>query len=238
MMSRFFPACVLVLVQAAAVSVPAVNADGLTRAFGFYRGKSVEILMSGSQRTGREESTIRTNLYFNPAEGRSKPKLEFTDYHLDRLRIRIVADGTNLWFYDRDRNEYAMTEYKDEKELSVLARSLTSGQSLYAIRTLSEISSGSPFKSWLPLSQITTSRDNANAAIMRSTTSWLSVECGYTENDEIYASQIDFEEREGSYFSQWRIRVNLFLPTTEMYKFTIPRGAKPVSFPVSKRTGS
>jgi hypothetical protein len=73
---------------------------------------------------------------------------------------------------------------------------------------------------------------------MRSTTSWLSVECGYTENDEIYASQIDFEEREGNYFSQWRIRVNLFSPTTEMYKFTIPRGARPVSFPVSKRTGS
>jgi hypothetical protein len=237
MMSRLFPACVLVLVQAAAVSVPAVNADGLTRAFGFYRGKSVEILMSGSQRTGREESTIRTNLYFNPAEGRSKPKLEFTDYHLDRMRIRIVADGTNLWFYDRDRNEYAMTEYKDEKELSVLARSLTSGQSLYAIRTLSEISSGLPFKSWLPVSQITTSRNNENVAVMTSRTAELSITCDYL-NGEINVSQLDFQEREGNFFSQWRIRVNLFSPTTEMYKFTIPRGARPVSFPVSKRTGS
>lgn len=187
----------------------------------------------------REESAIATNLYFTPAQDRQKARLELTDYQMDRMRIRLVADGTNFWFYDHARNEYAMTDYKDEKDLLTLARSLCNGNSLYAIRTLSEITLGSPFKSWLSVSRITTAVDRPDVAVMKSATSKLEIECSWTEDREVYVNNLFYTEAEGDFYSEWRIRVrDGFASAGNTFKFTIPKGAKPVSFPTSKRVGS
>lgn len=166
----------LVILAAAALSHAQNTAE--QRIQGTYQNlrtnEGIYFAVTGTDRIGNDVTPIGTNLYYQTqvVNGRSQLRMNLVDYVSRRgvpnATLEVVADGRNLWRYDRLLRTYSVTPYDVPNPADESAQSPTflrdavyalnqatsgSGRSSYAARLVKEVFSDpqtAQYRSWMP----------------------------------------------------------------------------------------
>jgi outer membrane lipoprotein-sorting protein len=123
----------------------------------------LQITQTGTSQIGTTETHFKsvTTWFQDVEDGRPMAKLEMLIYLNDVESFRIVGDGTTVYAYDEQRNEYSASRYGNYagaqpasyvNSLLASVRSVLKGQTVYPGRLVSEVygGEGARYTSWIP----------------------------------------------------------------------------------------
>ena len=123
----------------------------------------LQITLTGTTTVGTTEKTIKsvTNWFQDVEDGRPMAKVSMVVSLNDIEVFKIVGDGTTLYMWDEQRNEYSSSRYGNYSgpqpaayvnDLLSSTRSALKGQAAYPGRMLSEVYAGEAarYTSWIP----------------------------------------------------------------------------------------
>ena len=206
----------------------------------------LQVTLTGETTIGTNETALKsvTTWFQDVEDGRPMSKLEMVIYVNNIETYRIVGDGTTLYAYDEQRNEYSSTRYGNYNgaqpanyvnALLASTRSMLQGQAAYPGRLLSEVYAGDDarYTTWVPGAAI-----ENTGAIVRYTLGnpvHRSMEFDYTNvppnvilNSISYFDHVDLGAT--SRDVNWNIALQSFdvVLTDANFSFTPPAGARAV----------
>jgi outer membrane lipoprotein-sorting protein len=131
--------------------------------FGLRAHAGLQVVQTGISKIGTTQTQFKsvTTWFQDVEDGRPMAKVEMLIYLNDVEIFRIVGDGTTVFAYDEQRNEYSASRYGNfsgaqpasyVNSLLASVRSLLKGQTVYSGRLISEVYGGeaSRYTSWIP----------------------------------------------------------------------------------------
>lgn len=267
---------VVVLTATAAWAQPDPTANLMEKAFAQLRmNSSLYIDLDGVEYlSNNRQIPIRGELAWKftyDLDGKPKGQVELMDYRANRLIRRIAGDGTVLWNYDVNRNEYSSMTYgsfsggSGSNYAGRLVQGLSAaaeGPSAYLVRLIRDMnaSSGNSYRTWIPGGTAQLIQDGAQPYEDPVRQGWkfravptisyaayalgsparrsLVFELVQDQSGNWAFSRFFFAERSGSgstsKFVEWVGRIlPSGIPSSVMYGFIPPTGARPVSLPRS-----